>query len=77
MAHYGLFFGDTGSSGWAIQMESGSTYTSFGAEDQGVAFAKKNGWTDNGNGHYSGNVADGIPWDRLEMVDPCVSQGTC
>ena len=33
MARYGMYFGDTGSGGWGIQMESGATYTSFGLPD--------------------------------------------
>jgi hypothetical protein len=77
MAKYGLYFGDTGSSSWAIQPESGQTYTSFGREDKMVEFAR----TANVpvyDGLHIFNVANGVDWARyLRVVDPCVSQGTC
>ena len=77
MADYGMIMGDTGSGSWAIQAESGSTYTSFGYEDELVKFARANGWSAY-NGRYSGNLRDGVDWARyLRVLDPCVSQGTC
>jgi hypothetical protein len=77
MADYGMFMGDTGSGSWAIQAESGQTYTSFGSEDPLVTFAKANGWAPY-NGRYVGNLRDGVDWARyLRVLDPCVSQGTC
>jgi hypothetical protein len=77
MADYGMIMGDTGSGSWAIQAESGSTYTSFGYEDELVKFARANGWSAY-NGRYSGNLRDGVDWARyLRVLDPCVSQGAC
>ena len=77
MADYGMFMGDTGSGSWAIQAESGQTYTSFGREDQLVAFARANGWPPY-NGRYVGNLRDGVDWARyLRVLDPCVAQGAC
>lgn len=77
MARYGLYFGDTGSGSWAIQTESGSSYTSFGHEDRLVTFAKQAG-VPAYDGKHVFNIRDGVDWSRyLRVVDPCVSQGTC
>jgi hypothetical protein len=77
MAHYGLVFTDTGSGSWAIQAESGSTYTSFGYEDELVKFARgQSGVTAYGGG-YVFNINDGVDWSRLRAIDPCVSARTC
>jgi hypothetical protein len=77
MAHYGLIFGDTGGPGFGIQLESGLTYTSFGAEDPTVTFAKNNGW-DLWNGTYVGHLADGVDWAKyLRVADACVQAKTC
>jgi hypothetical protein len=43
IARYGMFVGDTGGSSWGIQIESGSSYTSFGHEDPWVPIAKQIG----------------------------------
>ncbi|MCQ7030002.1 hypothetical protein MRO55_26225, partial [Escherichia coli] len=43
MARYGLYVGDTGTSSWGIQLESGTTYTSFGTSDPFVTFARSAG----------------------------------
>lgn len=76
MAEYGMYMGDTGGQ-WAVQFESGSTYTSFGQEDEMVKFARENG-VPQYNGHYVFNLRDGVDWARyLRVVDPCVAQGTC
>jgi hypothetical protein len=78
MAHYGLYLGDTG--GGFLQFESGSTYTSFGYQDQMVSFAQahlaEGGITASG-GTYNFDIKDGVPWNRLRVLDPCVTQGTC
>jgi len=77
MAHYGLYMGDTGSGSWAIQAESGSSYTSFGYEDPLVTFARSQNvptW----NGRHVMNMNDGVDWQRhLRLIDPCVTQQTC
>ena len=78
MARYGIYFGDTGGSGFNFQFESGSSYTSFGKEDAMVAFARTAGVPRNGEGKHVFNVRDGVDWARyLRVVDPCESQGSC
>jgi hypothetical protein len=77
MARYGMFLGDTGGGSWGIQLESGSTYTSFGRPDPLVAFAKANGWTTHG-GKWVGSLRDAVDWARhLRVIHPCVSRRTC
>ena len=78
MAQYGMYFGDTGGPGFGLQFESGASYTSFGAEDAMVSFARQIGMRANGEGKFSFNVRDGVDWQsRLRVVDPCEAQGTC
>ncbi len=77
MARYGMIMGDTGSGSFAIQAESGSTYTSFGYEDRLVTFARSVG-APLYNGRYVFNLRDGVDYaDRLRVIDPCVSQRAC
>jgi hypothetical protein len=77
MAHYGMYVGDTGGGGWGIQMESGSTYTSFGYEDAMVAFARQAG-VPTYNGKHVFNLRDGVDWAKyLRVVDPCEAQASC
>jgi hypothetical protein len=77
MANYGLILGDTGGSSWGIQVESGSTYTSFGAPDPLVSFARASGWTPD-EGRYVAKLAGGVDWARhLRVVAPCVSERRC
>ena len=76
LAEYGAFVGDTGGSSWGIGFESGSTYTSFGMEDEMVRFGRQNNlpmW----DGKYVFRIRDGVDWSRMKVVDPCVTQGTC
>jgi len=79
MAEYGMYVGDTtGSTPWNLVFESGSTYTSFGAEDRLARFAKQAGVRQSSDGRYYFDVAGGIDWQRhLRVVDPCVAQGAC
>jgi hypothetical protein len=77
MATYGMYFGDTGGGAWSIGIESGSTYTSFGMEDQMVTFARNNG-VPTYSGDYVFNLRDGVEWGKyLRVIDPCTTQGTC
>jgi len=77
MATYGLFVGDTGGGTWGIQLESSSTFTSFGVVDPLVEFAQANGW-DRHEDVWVGRLHDGVPWsDRLRVIAPCVTQRTC
>jgi hypothetical protein len=77
MARYGMYVGDTGSGSWAIQAESGSTYTSFAYEDRLVTFARANGVPSSG-GKYVFGLKDGVDWARyLRVIDPCEGNGSC
>ncbi|MGI8729125.1 MAG: carbohydrate-binding domain-containing protein [Solirubrobacteraceae bacterium] len=77
MATYGMYVGDTSGAAWGLQFESGSTYTSFGQEDQMVAFGRNNGLPSY-NGQYVFNIRDGVDWAKyLRVIDPCTTQGTC
>ena len=78
MARYGMYLGDTGGGpSWGIQAESGSTYTSFGAEDQLVTYARASGVASNG-GTYVFNIRDDVDWARyLRVIAPCTTQRSC
>jgi hypothetical protein len=77
MARYGLYLGETGRGAWGLQLESGSSFTSFGRIDPLVVFARKNGWR-HSDGRYSGHLADGVDWGRyLRVIDPCVTRRNC
>jgi hypothetical protein len=77
MARYGMYFGDTGSGGWGIQMESGATYTSFGRPDALAMFAREVGapaW----DGNRVFDIGSGVDWRaRLRVIDPCEARGDC
>jgi hypothetical protein len=77
MARYGMYFGDTGSGGWGLQMESGASYTSFGFEDALVTFARSAG-VPGRDGQHVFDVGAGIDWrSRLRVIDPCEARGDC
>ena len=77
MARYGMYFGDTGSGGWGIQMESGATYTSFGLPDALASFARAAGVPGEGGEHVF-DIGAGVDWrSRLRIIDPCESRGDC
>ena len=73
-AHYGLFVGDTGGGG--IQIESGSSFTSFGHADPWVGVARDAGLTPwhnpaTGQDQYRFDLTQGIDWaGRLKMLAP-------
>ena len=77
MAHYGMYFGDTGGGTWGVETESSATYTSFGVQDPIVTYAQQAGvptW----NGDYVFDMKSGVDWAQyLRVVDPCVAQGAC
>jgi hypothetical protein len=78
MARYGMYVGDTGGSPWDLELESGSTYTSFGYEDPAVAYARRAGIRPQPDGTYPFDVASGVDWrGRLRVIDPCVTERTC
>jgi hypothetical protein len=72
-----MYVGDTGGSPWDLQFESGSTYTSFGFQDEMVAFAR-----DQGLEPYRGvtyfDLKSGVDWsEHLRVIAPCEAQRTC
>lgn len=77
MAEYGMYVGDTGGSPWDLQFESGSTYTSFGFEDEMVAFGREQGlepW----RGVTYWDLKSGVDWsEHLRVIAPCEAQRTC
>jgi hypothetical protein len=70
LANYGGYVGDTGGPGFGLMFESGSTYTSFGAEDPLAALARSAGIHRRG-GLYRFDIADGVEWGRhLRVLVP-------
>ena len=83
-AHYGIIIGDHGSGGksLAFHFEAGDTYASLGREDALVTWAKQvglAGWFDSSIGKttYQINMASGIDWSRLRVIDTCGVHGVC
>ena len=84
---YGLYFGDTGGGWVGAGVESGTTYTSFGAADKMEVYAAQHmadpgsyitSWTgSDGRTDYAFQLAKDVDWSRLRVVDPCVIQRTC
>jgi hypothetical protein len=78
---YGMYLGDnSGAASFALQLESGSTYTSFGYEDEAVRFARSVGapsYSDGGRTIYTFDLGN-VDWaSYFRVVDPCVTKGTC
>jgi len=74
---YGAYVGDTGGAGFNFQFESGSTYTSFGEGDRLLEWAKTQPGVTPYKGKYVFDLAAGVDWSRMRVVDPCVSRGGC
>lgn len=78
LARYGMIVGDTngGNAAWGLQVESGSTYTSFDRPDPWRSIAKELG----AERYRDASILvldGGIDWARhLRQVDPCVSRGS-
>ncbi len=76
LAHYGAYAEDTNGSyqdeGIYIFMQDPISWTSLGQSDQWASVIRQLGGT---NGTLSSSVP--IPANQLEVVDPCVPQGTC
>jgi len=77
LATYGAYIGDTGGGGFNFQFQSGSTYTSFGVGDRLVDWASREPGVTPYAGKYVFDVAPGVNWSRLRVIDPCVASGTC
>jgi hypothetical protein len=74
LARYGGYVGDTGGAGFAIMLQSGSTYTSFGVPDRLVQLAHRLGITSQG-GRYVFDLASGVDWRHaLRIVSPPVAR---
>jgi hypothetical protein len=76
LAHYGAYAEDT-NGGWhdqsmVIFTQDATSWTSLGEGDQWASTIRQLGGVDK---TLSSNVA--IPVNKLEVVDPCVVQGTC
>jgi hypothetical protein len=78
MARYGAIVGDTGGSAtWGIQLESGSTYTSFGRRDQLVVFARTHSVPEI-DGEYIFAMGAGVDWPKyLRVIAPCAGATAC
>lgn len=79
MAEYGMFFGDTGSSGYfTIEQEAGSQYTAVGGTDRWLQVATNQKWS-LFEGNYAGHLDTlGIDWPaKLRVLDPCTTDPTC
>ena len=76
IAHYGAYAEDTNGSyqdeGIYIFMQDPISWTSLGQSDQWASVIRQLGGA---NGTLSSSVP--IPANQLEVVDPCVPQGTC
>lgn len=70
LVEYGAYVTDTGGSGFSLLMESGSSFTSFGAPDPIVEVAQRSG-VPRVDGTYALDFASGVNWKRdLEVVVP-------
>jgi hypothetical protein len=82
-AHYGAFVGDTTGRGGNLGLgaESGQSWLSFGFADPWVTLGLRYGlptWNDGETIRYLYDIRPGVDWaNRLRVVDPCVSRGTC
>ena len=80
MARYGAYVGDTGANddeAFDVAIESGEPYTSFGLPDYVGEFWKQvDGEEDYRNYRYF-DIASGVDWSRLRVVDPCVAARRC
>lgn len=70
LARYGGYVGDTGGPGFALMMQSSSTYTSLGAPDRLAQVARGAGIPER-QGRYTFPLAAGVDWQRyLRVVVP-------
>ncbi len=73
LARYGGYVGDTGGPGISFELQSSSTYTSFGAPDRFVQLAQRVAITPH-QGRYTFDLSGGIDWQRyLQVVVPPAS----
>ena len=73
LVKYGGYVGDTGGPGFALMVQSSSTYTSFGAPDRLVQVARAAGIAGH-QGRYLFDLAGGVDWQHyLRIVVPPAS----
>jgi len=83
MAHYGLFVGDTGTTGWGIGIESGASYTSFGRPDPWALLGKRfrvpsRVGPPGKRRYYEFNLSRAVNWaSNLKVVRACVASLLC
>lgn len=84
LATYGGFVGDTGGrQSLGVVMESEVTWASRGRVDPRMVFADRlarqpgSGVHMELDGSYRFDLASHVDWNRLQVVDPCVSQRRC
>jgi hypothetical protein len=78
LAHYGMYFGDTGGHSWSVMAESSTTYTAFGLSDPLLGIALGAGFSKGSSGIAWMNLGSGIDWkSRLRAIAPCEAQATC
>jgi len=76
MATYGMYVADDGGARWALQLESGDNYTSFGLPDPWVAYAASQGiegtWDSAiGRTVYDLNLQHAVDWgSKLKVLRP-------
>jgi hypothetical protein len=75
---YGAFVADSGgTTQWSFESEGGQGYMAFGLPDPWLDFMEHNGVTFDGGTTWFLNVRDGVNWSKLQVLEPCVSRGTC
>jgi hypothetical protein len=84
LSRYGMIVGDTGGSGaFGLQLESGIVDRAYGRRERIDRYATAAGLPERrsdstGRLEHVFDLDDGVDWgDRLRVVDPCVSAGTC
>jgi hypothetical protein len=75
LAHYGAYVGEQAGAWSLLGFEGGPTYTSFGYPDQMAAFAASVGIKSQGGTYYF-DMASGVDWHRLRVIDPAVSRSS-
>jgi hypothetical protein len=78
---YGMYLGDdSGADSFALQIESGTTYTALGLEDEMVKYARSVGApssSDSGRTVYTFDLGN-VDWaNHLRAIAPCVSERNC
>jgi hypothetical protein len=73
LARYGAYVGEQSGAWSLLGFEGAPTYTSFGVPDQMAVFAASVGIKSNGGAYYF-DIASGVDWNRLRVIDPAVSR---